>query len=206
MIKNYDELSPIAIDCLTEVGNIGSGNAASSLSTMLNKRVTMHVPSVRVLAYNEAIDEVGGPETILTAILVGLKGDIHGILMFLLEDTFAKIVLKTFMGKDNVNVVKLDATDASAIKEMGNIMAGSYLSALSTLTELDIKMEVPSMTSDMMGALMNYPMVRFQEVGDKVLFIDDGFAIDGVDIKSKIVLVPEMQSLNTLMKKLGVIT
>lgn len=206
MIKNYDELSPIAIDCLTEIGNIGSGNAASSLSSMLNKRVTMHVPSVRVLGYNEAIEEVGGPETILTAILVGLKGDIKGILMFLLEDTFAKIVLKTFMGKDDVNVVKLDATDASAIKEMGNIMAGSYLSALSTLTELDIKMEVPSMTSDMMGALMNYPMVRFVEVGDKVLFIDDGFAIDGVDIKSKIVLIPEMESLDTLMKKLGVIS
>lgn len=205
MIKNYDELSPIAIDCLTEIGNIGSGNAASSLSSMLNKRVSMHVPTVRVLKYDEAINVVGGPEQILTAILVGLKGDIKGIIMFLLEDTFAKIVLKTFMNKDDVNIVKLDATDASAIKEMGNIMAGSYLSALSTLTGLDIEMEVPSMTSDMMGAIMNYPMVKFVEVGDKVLFIDDGFVIDGIDIKSKIVLVPEMESLDTLMKKLGVV-
>ena len=104
MLKNFEELSPVAIDCLKEIGNIGSGNAASSLSAMLSKSVRMRVPHIRVLDYQTAIDEVGGPEQVLTGILVTFKGDIKGMIMFLLDNAFAKIVVNTFMGKDNIDV------------------------------------------------------------------------------------------------------
>lgn len=204
MLKNFKELSPVAIDCLREIGNIGSGNAASALSAMLSKPVTMHVPNVCVLDYQAAIDQVGGPEKVITGILVTFKGDIKGMIMFLLEDAFAKIVVNTFMGKDNVDVLRLDETDFSAVKEMGNIMGGSYLNALAALAGFTVSMDVPSMTIDMMGAIMNAPMIEFSEVGDEVLFIDDGFIIDGVSINSSIILIPEMESLDIIMKKLGV--
>lgn len=204
MYKNYDELSPIAIDCLQEIGNIGSGNAASSLSAMLSKPVTMHVPKIHVLDYQAVIDEMGGPEKIITAILVTFKGDIKGMMMFLLENTFAQIVVNTFMGKENIDVVRMDEADSSAVKEMGNIMAGAYLSALAAMAEFTIEMDPPSMTVDMMGALMNAPMTTLHEVGDKVLFIDEGFKIDNVNINSNIILVPEMESIDILTKKLGV--
>lgn len=204
MLNNYEDLSPVAIDCLREIGNIGSGSAASSLAEMLQKPIEMHVPDVRVLDYQSVIDEMGGPEKVITGILVTLCGDIEGMIMFLLEDTFAKVVLGTFLGKENVKVIELDEGDFSAIKEMGNIMAGSYLGALSTMTGLTIDMSVPSMTVDMMGAIMNAPMIEFSEVGDKVLFINDGFIIDNIDIKSNIILIPTVQSLDILMKKLGV--
>lgn len=204
MLKNYDDLSPVAIDCLKEIGNIGSGSAACSLSEMLGKPVVMRVPDVIVMDYQEVIDHMGGPEKVITGILVRLEGDISGMIMFLLEDSFAKVVLSTFMNVQDVSVIKLDETQLSAISEMGNIMAGSYLLALSQLTGLTIDMSVPSMTVDMLGAIMSVPIIEFSEVGDKVLFIDDGFVIDGVDIKSNIILIPEMASLATLMEKLGV--
>ncbi len=171
---------------------------------MLSKPVTMHVPDVRVLDYQAAIDEVGGPEKIYTGILVTLKGDIKGMITFLHEDAFAKIVVNTFMGKDNVDVLMMDEADFSAVTEMGNIMGGSYLNALAALAGFTVTMDVPSMKVDMMGAIMNVPMIEFSEVGDKVLFIDDGFIIDGVSINSSIILIPEMESLDILMKKLGV--
>ncbi len=204
MLNNYEDLSPVAIDCLREIGNIGSGSAASSLAAMLQKPIEMNVPAVRVLDYQTVIDEMGGPEKVITGILVTLSVDIEGMIMFLLEDTFAKVVLSTFLGKDNVDVVTLDENDISAIKEMGNIMAGSYLGALATMTGMTIDMSTPSMTVDMMGAIMNAPMIEFSEVGDKVLFINDGFIIDKVDIKSNIILIPTVESLDILMKKLGV--
>ena len=56
----------------------------------------------------------------------------------------------------------------------------------------------------MMGALMSAPMTTLNDVGDKVLFIDDGFKIDNVNVDANIILVPEMESLEILMKKLGV--
>lgn len=204
MLNNYEDLSPVAIDCLREIGNIGSGSAASALSEMLQKPIDMHVPDVRVLDYQTVIDEMGGPEKVITGILVTLSVDIEGMIMFLLEDTFAKVVLSTFLGKEDVNVVTLDENDISAIKEMGNIMAGSYLGALATMTGMTIDMSTPSMTVDMMGAIMNAPMIEFSEVGDKVLFINDGFVIDKIDIKSNIILIPTVKSLDILMRKLGV--
>ncbi len=204
MLKNYEDLSPVAIDCLREIGNIGSGSAACALSDMLGKKVIMRVPDVRVMDYQEVIDHMGGPEKVITGILVRLEGDVNGMIMFLLEDSFAKVVLSTFMQIENVEVAKLDETSLSAIREMGNIMSGSYLLALSQLTGLTIDMSVPAMALDMLGAIMSVPIIEFSEVGDKVLFIDDGFVIDGVDIKSNIILIPEMASLATLMKKLGV--
>lgn len=204
MIKDYSELSPVALDCLREIGNIGSGSAAGALSDMLGKGVLMRVPDVRVMEYEQVINEMGGPEKIITGILVRLCGDINGMIMFLLEDSFAKVVLSTFMNKEEVKVISLDDTELSAIKEMGNIMAGSYLQALSQLTSLTIDMSVPSMTVDMLGAIMSVPIIEFAAVGDTVLFINDGFVIDGVDIKSSIILIPEMESLEVLMTKLGV--
>ncbi len=204
MLKNYDELSPVAIDCLREIGNIGSGSAASALSQMLGKPIEMRVPDVCVLEYQQIIDTMGGPEKIITGILVRLQGDIKGMMMFLLEDSFAQVVLSTFMSQEKIELTKLDDMQLSVITEMGNIMAGSYLRALATLTGLTIDMEIPSMTVDMLGAIMSVPITEFAQVGDKVLFINDGFSVDGVDIKSNIILIPEMDSLETLMKKLGV--
>lgn len=204
MLNKYEELSPVAFDCLREIGNIGSGSAANALSAMLGKNVVMKVPDVSVMDYQEVIDRMGGPEKVITGILVRLVGDVNGMIMFLLEDSFAHVVLNTFMQLENVRVTTLDPTQLSVITEMGNIMAGSYLLALSQLTGLTIDMSVPSMTVDMLGAIMSVPIIEFSEVGDKVLFIDDGFVIDGVNIKSNIILIPEMESLETLMKKLGV--
>ena len=205
MGKNYDELSAVELDCLKEIGNIGSGSAASSLAQMLGKNIIMRVPDVRVMDYEHVIDEMGGPEKIITGLLVRLDGDIKGMIMFLLEESFAKLVLSSFLGTEqSAPLVALDEIGISAIKEMGNIMAGSYLQAIAGLTGMFIDMTVPSMTIDMLGAIMSVPSIEFAEVGDRVLFIDEGFVVDGVDIKSNIILIPEMSSLNTLMKKLGV--
>lgn len=204
MYKNYDDLSPIAIDALQEIGNIGSGNAASSLSAMLGKPITMNVPTIHVMDYQAVIDAIGGPEKIKTAILVLFRGDIKGMMMFMLENKFAEIVVNTFMGKENIDVVRMDETDSSAVKEMGNIMGGAYLSALAAMAEFTVHMDPPSLTVDMSGALMNAPMVMLDDVGDKVLFIDDSFKVDNVNVDANILLIPEMESLDILMKKLGV--
>ena len=79
MVHDLSNLSPIAIDCMKELGNIGSSSAANSLSAMLGKTVKMRVPDVRVLEYQQVIDELGGAEKIITGILVPLGGDIKGI-------------------------------------------------------------------------------------------------------------------------------
>lgn len=203
-IKAYDDLNPIHIDVLKEIGNIGSGNAATALSGMLGRMVDMVVPSVQIMDYSEAIEFSGGPESIVAGILVRLEGDIEGMIMFLLEKPFAETVISSFMGEVSEDFVALNEYQRSVLTEMGNIMAGAFLSAISQLTNLFINISVPSLTIDMLGAIMSVPAIEFAQVGDKVLLINESFIIDSNQIKSNMILIPEISSLDILLKRLGV--
>lgn len=203
-VKNFDELNPIQMDVLREIGNIGSGNAATSLSGMLSNPIDIGVPVVKTLEYNEVVEFLGGPENVVVGLLIRLSGDIKGMMMYLLQESFANVVTSTFYGKHLDNVLNLDEMDQSAICEIGNIMSGSYVNAISALTGLSIDISVPSFCVDMVGAILSVPAIEFAEVSDKVIFIDDNFHVTGDEVKSNMILIPEMESLSLLFSRLGV--
>jgi len=106
--------------------------------------------------------------------------------------------------KFRASLLDLDDMDRSAICEIGNILAGSYVNAIGTLSGLEIDISVPSLAVDMAGAILSVPAVQYATLGDKVLFIDDNFRLASGDIKSNMILIPEMDSLTTLLGKLGI--
>lgn len=203
-LKNIDDLNPIQMDVLKEIGNIGSGNAATSLATLLNNTVDIAVPTVKALNYNETVELLGGPENVVIGLLIRLTGDIRGMMMYIIQKDFASKVTETFYGKQITDLTKVDEMDKSAICEIGNIMAASYVNAISNLSGLMIDISVPNFCVDMAGAILAVPIVEFAQVGDKVLFIDDNFKITSAEIKSNMILIPEMDSLDTLFSRLGV--
>ena len=203
-VKKLEELNPIQMDVLREIGNIGSGNAATSLAGMLSSTIDIGVPSVKTLDYNQVVEFIGGPENIVIGLLIRLTGDIKGMMMYILKDSFANKITSTFYGKQLDDITEVDDLDKSAICEMGNIMAASYVNAIAALTGLTIDISVPSFCVDMAGAILSVPAIEFAQVGDKVLFIDDNFMITDDEIKSNMILIPEMESLSLLFSKLGV--
>ena len=80
-IKNFDELSSLEIDTLREIGSIGTGNAATALSQMIGKEVRITLPEVRIMGYNEAIEWIGGPEQVTAGVLVGMSGQMSGVML-----------------------------------------------------------------------------------------------------------------------------
>jgi chemotaxis protein CheC len=203
-VKNLEELNPIQIDVLREIGNIGSGNAATSLSGMLSNSIDIGVPVVKTLEYEEVVDFLGGPENVVIGLLIRLSGDIKGMMMYIIQKSFANVVLNTFYGKQLDDILNVDEMDKSAISEIGNIMAGSYVNAIAGLTGLTIDISPPSFCVDMVGAILSVPAIEFAQVGDRVIFIDDNFKISNDEIKSNMILIPEMESLSLLFNKLGV--
>lgn len=203
-LKKYEDLTDIHLDVLKEVGNIGSGNASTALSAMIGKNVLIEMPKVKLLNFQDAIDQAGGAESVIVGILVRLNGDIDGMIMFLLEQQFAEIIIKTFFGKEHLDLLALDENDISALSEIGNIMASSYVSAIAQLAGMEIGVEAPSLTVDMLGAVMSVPAIEFGEVSDKLLFIDKSLKVDDVSIKSNMMLIPTVNSLAKLLGKLGV--
>lgn len=202
-LNNYDDLNDMQFDALREIGNIGSGNAASALSEMLDRPVNIAVPKIKVLDYSEVADSLGGPEQVLVGILLSMSGDITGMIMFLLHKEFAHMVLNTLLGTDFDEKTLLDEMSESAISEVGNIMAASYINAMASLTALDINISVPSMCVDMVGSILSVPAIYYANISDKIIFIEDEFDQMSDKGKSHILLIPEVDSLSKIMESLG---
>lgn len=203
-IHNYEELSDMHIDVLTEIGNIGAGNTATSLSQLLEQSVDISVPKVKILSFDETIQALGGPEKICVGIFTQISGDIKGFMMFILEQEFSHLALNVLMGKNITSYKQMTEMDYSAVSEIGNIMSASYICAISSLTGMDIQISIPSVSIDMLGSIMSVPVIEFGKIGDKVLFIEGDFVGSSQNITSRIILIPDMESLNKIMKSLGI--
>ena len=202
MFENYDELNEMQIDMLREIGNIGAGNAATALATILDEKVDMSVPSVRITGFDEAVENLGGAESLTVAVLVNLGGDANGMIMFLLNVEDAKSIMDILVGEDD-GEEGLSEMKISGIKEIGNILASSYVNAISALTGLTIEVSVPYVAIDMVGALMSVPIIEFGAIGDKLMFIEENFEGETNDLKSNMIMFAEINTLKTIMQKLG---
>lgn len=204
-IEKFEDLGAMEIDVLTEVGNIGAGNAMTALSSMIGQMVDIEVPAVNILGFQEAIDYAGGPEKTVVGIIVPIKDDIEGEILFLLENDIVELVVSTFFGTSEVDLLDLSPEMTSALTELGNIMAASYVNAIAELTGMKIEVEIPMLSVDMLGAIMSVPAAQMGELSDKLLYIDNLMLIDKVSVKSKMMLLPTVESLDKLLRSLGVI-
>jgi len=198
---DLNNVDGIYYDVLKEIGNIGAGNAASALASMLSQKVDMKVPRVELLDFKELGEAMGGEEQIMAGIYLRIEGDLQGSIMFLLEEKSAYALVGKLMG---MQVTELDEMAQSALKEIGNIITGSYLNSLSTLTNLTISESVPDLAVDMAGAILSVPAIEFGMVGDKMLLIQTAFT-DDVELNGFFILVPDLPSYGKLLRALGVI-
>ena len=228
VIKSYDELDDIHIDVLSELGNIGSGNAATSLSVLLDEGVTISMPHVMILDYDGVVRATGDPEELGIAIMIHYVGDVRGIVLFVLSYDDAKGIANMLVGDailaDDAKIEKCDCGDCgdcedrsyggqggalcdleiSMIKEIGNILGSSYLGSISTLTGLEFDISVPNVSIDMVGAIMSAPMSEFSIDNKKILIIEESFSTETLSLKSHVILFADIPSLNLIMDRLGI--
>ncbi len=202
-MKNYDEFNEIQLDIFKEIGNIGSGNAATSLSFLLKDKVNISVPDVKIIDADSISNILGGPENQVVGILMGMTGDVNGMLMFLLEKETTHILLNALLNQDMQEFEDITEMGLSALMEIGNILSGAYIGALSTLLNLEIRLKAPKIAVDMVGALLNYPAALFGEMGDKLMLIEENFYTDKSSIDSHLLMMPELESLEKMLKCLG---
>lgn len=205
MVLNINELNSLQIDVLREIGNIGAGNAATALAKMLNTKVDMVVPKVNILEFKDVAEILGGAEKAVVGILLRVTGDLTGDIMFILEEKAARTLVNMLMGKPDDECEGFDEIEISALREIGNILAGSYLSALSSLTGLKIMPSVPDMAIDMAGAILSVPAIQFGKVGDTVLYIETEFCEGSTRVVGDFFLIPDVESYDILLRSLGVI-
>ncbi len=203
-IKNYDELNSLELDTLREIGSIGTGNAATALSQMLGQTVNITMPEVRIMGYNEAIEWIGGPEEITAGVLVKLSGQLSGIMLSVQPLEFVNLVLSSTVGHGVADYSELTELGSSALIEVGNIMISTFINALSGLANVDVSLTVPAFTVDMQGAILAVPMAEYGGQSDYIMTIGGNFVCDHKQVPCRLLLSPDLRSLNVLLRKLGV--
>ena len=196
-----EEMSDEYFDVLKELGNIGAGNATTALSQMMQCKVDMSVPQVKLMEFKELGQLMGGEEIIMAGIYLAIEGDVAGSIMFLLEKQAARHLVNKLMGTA-VEGEEFSDMEFSALKEVGNIITAAYLNSLASLTNLKLQPSVPDLTVDMAGAILSVPAIEFGTLGDKMLLIQTQF-FDDMVLDGYFILVPNLDSYGKILSALG---
>ncbi len=166
-----NKLHSIHLDILKEIGNIGAGHAAAALSALLNRAVDMKVPNVRVSSFDDMVELAGGSEREVVSISLRMEGDITGSMFFVLSLQQAETFTEKLLGQGKLSSDS-ESLRRSALQELGNILSGTYLSALADFTRLQVQPSVPELIIDMFGAIISYGLIEASRYGDKAIMIE----------------------------------
>lgn len=205
MDEDILKLTSIQLDALKEVGNVGAGNAATALSQIINRKIDMTVPEVSILPLGDVPDVVGGPDIMVAGVYLRVFGPAPSSILFLLPRDSAFALVDMLMGRERGQTHLLDAMDESALLEIGNILAGAYLNALSYFTRFTLLPSIPALAMDMAGAILSVILAQLGQMGDHALVIETEFTTDGDGgVKGHFFLIPDPGSLGTILTAIGV--
>lgn len=210
---NFNEkITSFHLDVLKEIGNIGAAHAATALSNLLEKKIDMRVPDVKMVSFNEMMELVGGSENVVVGIYLRIEGDVEGSMFFILPIEQANRFIRRLIRDESFDFKTPPSSELglSAMQEMGNILSGSYLSALSDFTGLKIYPTVPGLSIDMFGAIISIGLIELSQISDTVIVINTSIYEEEISddelVKGHFFLLPEPESFETIFKALGVPT
>lgn len=190
-------------DVLKEIGNIGTGNATTSISTMLDMKVNMQVPDAELIAVQDLNTVIGSEEEEVVGIYIRVHNGIEGSMMFLLKRAAAYFLLNRLFDRKQSYDKPFDGMDISAMEEVGNIIIGSYLTAIAKMTNLTIEPSVPYISVDMAGAILSFAAIQLGQYGDNALMIETSFE-DQDALQGYLIFLPELDSDIRIFQALGI--
>ena len=205
MDQNMEELQH---DVLKEIANIGAGHAATALSALLNRPIVQSVPEIEPVPISKLQDVIGDVERVVVGGMVDIEGDFSGYLMMLLDFVQAERIVSLVLDKPMRKTEKLhrfSAMDKSVLSETLNILGGSYLTAISELTNLKVLQSIPYLSIDMAGAVLNVVIAEAGKTGDYALLFNSELYNDDEKLFGNLFLVPRDDTCTKLLQSLGIV-
>jgi chemotaxis protein CheC len=199
-----DQVNEMYMDILKEIGNIGASHAVTSIASMINRTIKMHVPNVELMDASKLGNAICPEEETIVGLFVELSHDITGSMMYLMKMDAAHYLANRLLGSDSPVDAPFSEMELSALKEIGNIIASSYLSALAQMTNKTIVPSVPYISVDMAGAILSVPAIIFGQYGDNALLIEIKFGAEQL-IDGYFILMPDQESYNKILSSLGIV-
>lgn len=198
-MKDLIKLNDLEMDALREMGNIGTGNAATALSNFIGKSIDMNIPETKFLPIRKFPEEAGGAEKIVSGIYLQIEGDFKGEAVFLFPKEGAVELIDMIMGNPKGTTKEMKSDEESAFKEMSNILTGSFLSAISKMLDSKILPSVPHVATDMVRSLLDFIIVRVGRYAETVLCIKTRINVENHNINGDFFVFFDQSSLKKML-------
>ncbi|QQE80825.1 chemotaxis protein CheC [Alicyclobacillus sp. SO9] len=202
-MSDAPEFTDYVADILKEVGNIGAAHAATALSELIQEQVNMTVPSARMVPFREVPELLGGEEMLSAGVITQIKGSLSGNLLLVMAAESAVQLVTRLLPAESKGVQDFTAMDFSALAEVGNILGGSFINAISDLTGFTLHVTVPGVAVDMAGAILSICLLSAELTMDEALLVETSISQGTSSIDAHIILIPEPDSMDRLLKALG---
>lgn len=203
-MPGYENISEFVLDAFREIGTIGAGNGATALSQLMNRKIGMTVPAIRVLPFAQVPDVVGGPERLVAGVFTTVEGQAPCNILFMFPMASALVLVGNLTGSRYSENSQIDDIGRSALTEVVNIVTGAYLNSLAGFTNLDFIPSVPALAMDMAGAILNVVLAQIGMAGDHALLMETVFTEIKENVTGHFFLLPEAGSLERIMEAIGV--
>ncbi|MFC1592415.1 chemotaxis protein CheC [Candidatus Omnitrophota bacterium] len=206
-MENNSNLTTVQLDALKEIGNIGAGNAATALSQLLGRKISIDVPQVRLLHLEKLsqIKILGKSSDISIAMSLKILGKLKGGMLVLFPQRSALTMIDILRGRKVGTTEVFNTEDESALSESSHIICCSYLNSVGQF--LNLYQLIPSVAEtsiDSIDKLAKVMLKRFIKDETKyILPIENYMVIEGVELNVLVIFLLEMESLNKILKTVG---
>lgn len=195
------------LDALKEIGNIGGGNAATALSQLLGKRVSVNVPQVRLLPLNElsGSEFLIKPEELSIAVSLRILGKLKGGMLVLFPHRSALLMIDILMQREVGSTELFTVLDESVLSESSHILCCSYLNAVGEF--LGLYQLIPSITQTAVDRVDRLSRVLIKGFVDEnvgyILPIENRLIIEDIEFNLFVIFLLEYESLMRILKMVG---
>jgi chemotaxis protein CheC len=195
-----EENAEIDLGILLELGSIGAGHAATSLSDVLQENVSISVPRIHTIKPHLLPGFYDLHDRPTTAIYLQLAEKYGMDILLTFEETEAKKIaaMMTMCG----SVEELDpAMETSALQELGNILIGSFLTSISDFSGITLLPTTPQTVTDGFDAILDNFLIKQSMVSENALIFETRFMRNGTDAKCILIIFPTQELKNLLVEK-----
>jgi chemotaxis protein CheC len=203
----------LQLDAIKEVGNIGTGNAATALSQLLSCMIDMDVPKADLVSIYSIAEYYGDPDAVVAAVFVRSLGEFGCSLIFIQKEEEAGLMVDLLLKQQFGDSVPEDLPQEmfdSALAEVGNIILSSFLNAINMLIGTQHQISPPGVAHDMLASIMDVVASIFGQMGEMAVLVNTELRVGGTDgggrdISGNIVMLPDPDALELLLRKLQVL-
>jgi chemotaxis protein CheC len=200
------DLGPRQLDALREVANIGAGHAATALSQMVNQRIMVDIPEIKVVRLEDVGEIVGAPDQIVSAVMMQLLGDVTGRTVQIFPWATAVQLTSKLLARSDAHAPEdFGELEQSALMEVSNILVGAYINALSEFMGLMLIMSPPAIAIDTAQAVLTTSYLNFGDHQEYVFAVNTRLGMDSnTDLGAHFLLLPDDASLKVILRALRI--